>query len=53
MQVIARTVGLEAHPGLPAPGSSLPGQVQKKYPHPPLTPGGYQFLPEFLVKIDV
>jgi len=44
MKVIAKTIGLEAHPGLPASGSSLPGKVQRRHPLPLLTPGGYHFL---------
>jgi hypothetical protein len=32
MKVIARTIGWQAHPDLPASGTGLPGEVQKKYP---------------------
>ena len=53
MKVIAKTIGLEAHPGLPASGSNLSEEVQKRDPYPSLTPRGYQYIQEIPVTIDV
>ena len=52
MKIIVRTIGLEAHPSLPAFGSSLHSQVRRRYPLPP-NPRGYHFIPNILVKIGV